>query len=120
MHRSIPPLALLLVTQGSLIVADPGRPSDASHVAWALSPMIAILWLAWVQFQSLRRADEFQRVMQLESLAIGFGAMAILGLGFGLLDGAGIGDSRQSLQLTLGIGILAWVVALGAKSRSGK
>ena len=101
-------------------MVDPGRPSDALHVGWAFSPMVAILWLAWVQLQSLRRADEFQRVVQLESLALGFGAMAILALGGGLLDGAGIGDPRQSLQLTLGIGIVTWVVALAAKSRAGR
>jgi len=120
MTRSIPALGLLLVTQGSLILADPGRPSNALQVAWALSPMIAILWLAWVQVQSLRRADEFQRVVQLESLAIGFGAMVIVGLSGGLLDGADIGDPGQSLQLTLGIGVVTWVLALPARSRPGR
>lgn len=79
--------------------------------------MIAICWLAWVQLRSLREAAEFQRVVQRECLATGFGAMAIVGLGAGLLDGAGIGDPRQSLQLTLGIGILFWVLALVWRSR---
>jgi hypothetical protein len=47
----------------------------------------------------------YQRKVQLEAMASGFGAMAMLALAGGLLDAAGIGDPRQSLQVTFIAGI---------------
>ena len=62
--------------------------------------------------RSLRRADEYQRMLQLEAMAIGFGVVIVVAMVGGLLDGAGVGDARQALQITFIAGILSWVVAL--------
>ena len=93
----------------------PGRTS-ALHVVWALLPLIPASWLAWAQLRSFRRADEYQRTMQLEAMAIGFGAVTMLALLGGLLDAAGIGNPSQSLQITFIVGILVWVGALAIKT----
>jgi hypothetical protein len=39
--------------------------------------------LVWAQLRSLRRADEFERVMQREAMAIGFGAVIVVALAGG-------------------------------------
>ena len=117
MVRDIAPgLVALVVTQGSLVILDPDGQASAWNVVWALLPLIPASWLVWAQLRSLRRADEFQRIIQLESLSIGFGVAIMLALLGGLLDAAGIGDPRQSLQVTFIVGVLAWIGALAVKT----
>lgn len=115
-----PGLAALLLTQGTLVVRDPGTPPDAWRVLWALSPLLAVLWLVRAQWRSLRRADEYQRLVQLEAMAVGFGAAVTAALTGGLLDAAHLGNARQSLQIAFLAGILAWIVALAVRSRPAR
>jgi hypothetical protein len=112
-----PALALLVVTQGSLIWLNPGRPTSALGVGWALSPLLAVVWLAWNQLRVLRRADELQRLVQLQAMATGFGVMSILMMGVGLLHAAEIGDLAQQTQVALIGGVLTWVAVLAAATK---
>jgi hypothetical protein len=117
MVRDIAPgLIALVVTQGSLVLVDPDGRASPWNVVWSLLPLLPALWLVWAQLRALKRADEYQRVIQLEAMAIGFGVITMMALLGGLLDAAGIGDPRQSLQLTFIVGILAWIGALALKS----
>jgi hypothetical protein len=108
----VPALVALLVLQGSLILLNPRGDVTVGYLLWAFSPLAPALWLVWAQYRGLRRADEYQRAVQLESMAIGFGAVILLSLTGGLLDAAGIGDPRTSLQVTFTGGVLIWVSAL--------
>ena len=112
----VPGLIILLVTQGSLVLLNPHGQASAWYLVWSFSPMVPAVWLMWTQLRSLRRADEYQRVLQLEAMAVGFGAVIMLSLAGGLLDAAGKGDPRQSLQATFIVGVLAWVGALTIKT----
>jgi hypothetical protein len=112
----VPALVALLILQGSLILSDPHGEVTVPYLLWSFSPLAPALWLVWAQLRSLRRADEYQRAIQLESMAIGFGAVILLALTGGLLDAAGIGDPRTSLQVTFIGGVLIWVGALMVKS----
>ncbi len=112
-----PGLLALLLTQGSLVTVNPGPARDAWHVAWALSPMPAVLWMVWAQWRSLRRADEYQRGVQLAAMAVGFGTTLTAAMFGGLLDAADLGSARQSLQVTVMVGVLAWVGSLAVSSR---
>jgi hypothetical protein len=117
MLRDIAPgLVALVITQGSLVLLNPDGRASAWHVVWALLPLLPASWLVWAQLRSLKRADEYQRTMQLEAMAIGFGAVTMLALLGGLLDAAGIGNPSQSLQITFIVGILVWVGALAIKT----
>jgi hypothetical protein len=109
----LPGFLVLLVLQGSLELADHHGALSLWYLIWSLSPLIPALWLVWAQLRSLRRADEYQRMVQLEALAIGFGAVIVVALAGGLLDAAGLGDPRQSLQITFTVGLFAWIGALG-------
>jgi hypothetical protein len=111
-----PGIVALVVTQASLLVLDPDGNASPWNIVWSLLPLIPALWLVWAQVRGLKRADEYQRVMQLEAMAIGFGAVTMLALLGGLLDAAGIGDPRQSLQITFIAGILVWIGALAVKT----
>jgi len=104
----IPAIVALLVVHGSLSFLDPQKEMAGWYVLWSFSPLAPALWLGWAQLRSLRRADELQRVVQLEAMAIGFGVVILLSLIGGLLDAARMGDPRQSLQVTFIVGVLAW------------
>jgi hypothetical protein len=113
----VPPLVTMMALQGNLILLDLHGPKTVWYLVWSFSPLLPLLWLVWVQLRSLRRADEYQRVIQLEAMAIGFGTVILLSQAGGLLDGARMGDPRQSLQVTFVGGVLAWVGALLIKTR---
>ena len=106
--------------QASLVLLDPDGGANAWNLLWSFLPLVPAGWLVWAQLRSLRRADEYQRIVQLEAMAIGFGTVIVLSLAGGLLDGAGIGDPRQSLQVTFILGILAWIAALAIKTRQAR
>lgn len=106
-----PPIVLLLLTQGSLLVLDPDGTASTWQAAWSLLPLVPGLWLAWAQARVLRRADEYQRGKELEALALGFAVVIVLAMAGGLLEAGGLGDPRQSLQAVTVGGLLTWVVA---------
>jgi len=110
----VPGVVLLVVLQGSLLMLDPDGEASAWNLAWSVLPLLPFGWLVWAQVRSVRRADEYQRVRQLEALAIGFAGFMVLAMTGGLLDAAGVGDPSQWLQITFIGGTLTWLVALGA------
>jgi hypothetical protein len=112
----VPGLVALVAIQASLVLFDPDGRANALNVVWSLLPLAPALWLVWAQLRSLRRADEYQRVLQLEAMAIGFAVAMVLALLGGLLDAARIGSARQSLQLTFIVGTVAWLGALAVKT----
>ncbi|MEO8330759.1 MAG: hypothetical protein ABI586_12190 [Candidatus Nanopelagicales bacterium] len=108
LRDSLPAVAALVLIQGSLIVIDPEGAITGWTLIWSLLPLVPACFLGWAQIRCLRRADEFQRLVQLEAMAIGFGAMVLLAFAGGLLDAAELGDPAQFLQITFIGGILAW------------
>jgi hypothetical protein len=116
----VPGLIALVIAQGSLILVDPEGDASGWTLVWSLVPLVPALWLVWAQWRSLRRADEYQRIVQLEALAFGFATVMVISLTAGLLDGAGIGEPTQFLQITFIGGVLAWIGALAVLMRRGR
>ena len=105
-------MVLLVASQVSLIASDPDASGGGWHLAWALSPLIGIALLIWAQVRILRRSDERERGVELSAMAIAFGVVITALAALGVLQGAGIGDIHQQLQITTFLGIATWVVAL--------
>lgn len=108
----LPGLAVLIVSELSLIALSPDPSAGTWHLIWALSPMVGIGLLVLAQIRILGRSDERERAEELTAMAIGFGVVIAALAAVGVLQAAGIGDSRQQLQITTGLGIAAWIVAL--------
>jgi hypothetical protein len=55
---------------------------------WAIVclPMFAFFWLAWVVQRAIRSADELQRRIHLEALALAFLTTMLAAMGLGLLE----------------------------------
>ncbi len=85
------------------------------HGTIALIPTLPLIWLGWAQWRSIQRADELQRMSQLQALAIGFAVSMIVASAGGLLLVASVGTGPMYLQLTFVTGILAWAAALFVK-----
>lgn len=112
MRDVAPAMVALIAVQGSLILLDPDGGASLANVVWSLLPLLPFAWLVWAQVRSLRRADERQRILQLSAMATGFAVVMVIALAGGLLDGAGLGSPRQSVQLVFIGGTLAWLGSL--------
>ena len=113
---AVPAVVVLVVSE--LVVASLDLDADSNwwHLAIALSPLLAGVWLAWAQVRALRRCDEYQRTVQLEAMAIGFAVAMLVAMAGGLLSAADVGSDAQYLQLTFILGILSWVGALAVRT----
>ena len=105
----LPGLAVLILSEASLIAQSPDASASVWHLAWALSPLVGIGLLVPAQMRIFRRSDERERAQDLAAMAIGFGVVMGSLAVVGVLQAAGIGGVRQQLQITTGLGIAAWV-----------
>lgn len=102
-------IAWALSQTGAVPVLENGWvPAGAAATAVALVP-IAVGFLALLAYlRFLRQADEMTRRMQLEGLAIGFGAGTVFTMGYPVLETAGwpvAPDSTPAVVLMLGWGV---------------
>jgi hypothetical protein len=92
--------------------------SDGSwKLVWSLLNLLPFLLIVRAVIRSLRRADEFQRRAQLEAMGIGFGTMMTAIYTAGLLETAGVGGLRQSVQISFIGSTLVWLAALFIRNR---
>ena len=117
MRDAVPAVLALIALEGIVAFAELDAGSNRLHLAISLLPLLAGVWLAWVQMRSLRRCDEYQRMAHLEAMSVDFEVAMLVAMTGGLLDGADVGAAAQYLQLTFISGILAWVVALAIRTR---
>ncbi|WP_432989341.1 hypothetical protein [Dactylosporangium sp. CA-233914] len=91
--------------------------STAQKAWWIATTIVFTLAVAWVLLRAFRRADEYLRRVQLESMAIAFAAV-LVGLQVAtLLDAAGIIQLRQLAQLILLGGVAIWLLIADLRTR---
>lgn len=61
-------------------------PPGPLQVVLALLPTLPVIWVMWSLWVFLTRADELQRRMHLEALALAAGVIAFLSLTYGFLE----------------------------------
>jgi hypothetical protein len=88
---------------------------DSLKLFWSLLNVVPALLMVRVVVRSLRRADEYQRIAQLEALAIGFGTIMMAIFTIGLLQAGEVGDLRQLVQISFVASMLIWFGALMIK-----
>lgn len=74
-----------------VVSIDVGRPMPAGIVRTLIevSPMIPFLLVVWIIVRGIRRLDEYQRLLQLESIAIAAGVTAGWTFTYGFLENSG-------------------------------
>jgi hypothetical protein len=91
--------------------------NSAWKLFWSLLNLAPALWIVRAVVRSVRRADEYQRLAQLEALAVGFGTLMMAVFTAGLLDAGGVGNLRQSTQIAFIGSTLVWIATLLVKTQ---
>jgi len=78
--------------------------------AWALAPVLPVAWLVRVVLRQVRRVDEFQRLLLLQSLAIGFAVSMLSAVTLGFLAVAGL-HLADAPWIVFGAGMLGWALS---------
>ena len=110
---------LPVVTLGAVALALGSSPDQSAgeKVWWVAATALFAVALAWVGLRAFRRADEYLRRIQLESMAIAFVAVLI---GFAVatvLDSADVIELRQLTQPILIGGVAIWLVIADLRTR---
>ena len=119
MRESFPAVAMSLAAFGILVLVDPDGLTPL-NVVWAVLSIASVMGFVWAQVRSLRRADEYQRMVRLEAIAIGFGTVIVLSFTAGMLNALGVGEPRQFYEPVFIVGVVVWAAAHGIKSRRAR
>jgi hypothetical protein len=82
---------------------------------WMVLPVVPALWIVRAMVRHLRRIDEYQRLLQLESIAAGFGTAMAASLTLGVLGKSGLAPNASG-WIIYGAGMAAWGVSALIKS----
>jgi positive regulator of sigma E activity len=96
--------------------SDPDQ-SAAQKAWWITVTAVFTLAVAWVLLRAFRRADEYLRKIQLESMAIAFAAVLVALQVATVLDSAGVIELHQLTQLILLGGVAIWLVIADLRTR---
>ena len=110
---------LPVATLGPVALAlgsDPHQ-SAAEKAWWIAATAVFTLAMAWVLLRAFRRADEYLRKIQLESMAIAFAAVLVALQVATVLDAAGVIQLHQLTQLILIGGVAIWLVIADLRTR---
>lgn len=70
------------------------QPTATLLVAINLLPMLGAIVAAWTIMRALRRMDELQRRVQFDAIALSFLGTALITIGWGFAEGAGLPHLR--------------------------
>jgi hypothetical protein len=106
-------------TLGIVALALGSNPDQtATQKAWWIATTVVFtLAVAWVLVRAFRRADEYLRRVQLESMAIAFAAVLVALQVATLLDAADIVPLHQLAQLILLGGVAIWLLIADLRTR---
>ena len=96
--------------------SDPYQ-SAAQKAWWIAATALFTLAVAWALLRAFRRADEYLRKIQLESMAVAFAAVLVALQVATVLDSAGVIELHQLTQLILLGGVAIWLVIADLRTR---
>lgn len=77
---------------------------------WALLPVVPAFWTLRAVLRHVQRIDDYQRLLLLQGLGVGFAVAMIASLTLGFLGIAGL-PMRHAGWVVYGAGMLGWIVA---------
>jgi hypothetical protein len=110
-HREFWPgmLGYVLLLGAALLWGDLDGDSP-SRFAWALLPVLPLVWVVFAILRHLRRIDDYQKLLLLRGLGIGFVVAMMTSVTVGFLDIAGLGLMGDG-WIIYGAGMFAWLIA---------
>src|SRR5215213_6776768 len=93
-----------VLTWGDLDGSSPWR------FVWALAPVLPVAWTVRAVIRHARRVDEFQRLLLLQAIAVGFAVAMLSAVTLGFLAVAGL-RLDDTPWLVFGAGMLGWALS---------
>lgn len=84
--------------------------SGTARYVWAVLPVLPALLVVRAVLRHVRRLDDYQRLLLLQGLAIGFAVAMVAGLTLGFLGPAGL-PVRMAGWVVYAAGMLGWLIA---------
>lgn len=78
-----------------------------SRFVWALAPVLPAAWTVRAVFRHVRRVDEYQKLLLIQSLAVGFAVAMLASITLGFLGIAGL-QLPDAPWIVYGAGMLGW------------
>ncbi|WP_025098925.1 hypothetical protein [Burkholderia sp. A1] len=98
-----------LLTVSLLLLRGDGIESRGWRILASLLPILPGVGVCWAIVRRVRRLDELQRRIELESLSIAFGGTALLTFGYGFLEN--VGFPSLSLFVVWPVMAVLWVLS---------
>ena len=76
---------------------------------WALAPVVPAAWTVRAVFRHVRRIDEYQKLLLIQSIAVGFAVAMLTSISLGFLAIAGL-QMREAPWIVYGAGMLGWAI----------
>ncbi|MEV4282575.1 hypothetical protein [Actinoplanes xinjiangensis] len=110
---------LPVVVLGGVALALGSSPDQTpGQKAWWIAATVAFaLGMAWVLLRAFRRADEYLRKIQLESMAVAFAVVLVALQVAAVLDAAGVIRLHQVTQLIIIGGMGVWHMTADLRTR---
>ncbi len=83
---------------------------------WALAPVLPAAWVARAVFRQVHRADEYQKLLLIRSLAVGFAVAMLASITLGFLGIAGL-QLPDAPWIIYGAGMIGWGLSGGCMGR---
>ena len=86
--------------------------------AWAIAPVIPMLWIVVAMLRYLSRIDDYQRLLLLKGLAVGFAVAMLSAITVGFLGMAGLEfEIINAGWIVFSLGMLGWGLASTATAK---
>ncbi|MEM7272226.1 MAG: hypothetical protein AAF547_04010 [Actinomycetota bacterium] len=93
------------------IVSNTVDQTTAGARLWVLVPVLPMIGVAVALYRATQRADEYGRIVMLESMALGFGVSMIVAMAVGFLGTIGVAWTFSG-WIVFGAGMTTWGLAL--------
>jgi hypothetical protein len=108
---------VLVLGGAALMLGSTPDASPSQQVGWLVATALFVAAVVWVVYRAFGRADEYQRKVQLESMAVGFAAV-LVGLQVAVaLDAADVVPLPRLAQSLVVGGIAIWLVVADLRTR---
>jgi len=95
--------------------------AGSAPLKWAIAVLPIALWVCWLSayMRFLREADELVRRIHLEAIVVGFWTGTGFGIGYPLLEHAGLRALNPSMTIAIMVAVMLLGYAVG-RFRAGK
>jgi hypothetical protein len=90
--------------------------SSPARFAWAVLPVLPMIWVAIAVARHVHRIDEYERGKQLSGLAVGFAVAMLSAIALGILESAGLRLTGSTFWV-YGAGMVTWALSAAVSSR---